>query len=155
VHRIGDGRREIMFLEYADLDGDGLSDVLGAVKGGDIVWHRRTSKATVAWETRFIAMPANTGSGKAVAVGDIDGDETLDVVFSCEHAGGEKSGVCWLSRPKAGAGSAWQAHEISGPRGVKYDMVKLLDLDADGDLDVLTCEESHDLGVVWYENPSR
>ena len=28
-------------------------------------------------------------------------------------------------------------------------------LDADGDLDVLTCEERKNLGVIWYENPSR
>jgi hypothetical protein len=26
---------------------------------------------------------------------------------------------------------------------------------ADGDLDVLTCEERANLGVIWYENPTR
>lgn len=31
----------------------------------------------------------------------------------------------------------------------------MLDLDADGDLDLLTCEEVHNLGVFWYENPAR
>jgi len=154
-HRIGGGQREIMFLDYADLDGDGLTDVLGAVKGGDIVWHRRTRKDAVAWETRFIPVPPNTGSGKAVAVGDIDGDGTRDVVFSCEHARDGKSGVVWLSRRKAPGKPGWDPREISGPEGVKYDMVQLLDLDGDGDLDVLTCEESADLGVIWYENPAR
>ena len=29
------------------------------------------------------------------------------------------------------------------------------DIDGDGDLDLLTCEEVHDLGVFWYENPTR
>ncbi|HEO70039.1 MAG TPA: hypothetical protein ENN80_02175, partial [Candidatus Hydrogenedentes bacterium] len=59
-------------------------------------------------------------------------------------------GVMWLE------GSAdWRAHTISGIEGVKYDMVKLLDLDGDGDLDVLTCEEQANLGVIWYENPAR
>ena len=48
-----------------------------------------------------------------------------------------------------------EAHEISGPRGVKFDLLQLLDVDGDGDLDVLTCEERHNLGVVWYENPAR
>ena len=33
--------------------------------------------------------------------------------------------------------------------------MQLLDLDADGDLDVITCEEVDNLGVVWYENPAR
>ena len=40
------------------------------------------------------------------------------------------------------------------------DRIELLDVDADGDLDVITCEEnagpnSRGLGLVWYENPHR
>lgn len=30
----------------------------------------------------------------------------------------------------------------------------MLDLDGDSDLDLMTCEEVHDLGVFWYENPT-
>ena len=30
-----------------------------------------------------------------------------------------------------------------------------VDMDGDGDLDVLTCEERDNLGVIWYENPLR
>jgi hypothetical protein len=47
-------------------------------------------------------------------------------------------------------------HRIADPLGIKYDLVHLLDLDGDGDLDVLTNEEKqdeHGLGVFWYENP--
>ena len=44
---------------------------------------------------------------------------------------------------------------MSGPEGVKFDRIELLDLDADGDLDIITCEESHQLGVFWYENPLK
>jgi hypothetical protein len=61
-----------------------------------------------------------------------------------------------LSRTVSGdAGGTWQDHEISGPRGIKFDRLELIDLDSDGDLDVLTCEERHNLGVFWYENPTR
>jgi hypothetical protein len=50
------------------------------------------------------------------------------------------------------------AHEVSGPAGIKFDRIELCDIDGDGDLDVLTCEERHmkrGLGVFWYENPRK
>jgi hypothetical protein len=48
---------------------------------------------------------------------------------------------------------------IAGKTGIKYDFATLVDMDGDGDLDVLTCEEANNakdgpgLGVIWYENP--
>lgn len=63
----------------------------------------------------------------------------------------------WLSRSNGPFDGNWQAHDISGPRGIKYDRMELLDLDGDSDLDVLACEESEKtggLGVLWYENPN-
>ena len=54
--------------------------------------------------------------------------------------------------PHAGS---WTPHELSGRDGVKHDLIALVDLDADGDLDVITTEEVHNLGVIWYENPGK
>ena len=77
-------------------------------------------------------------------------------VISCEHAEPPLSGVRWLSRDRAAiTNDLWHDHEISGPRGIKFDRLELIDLDGDGDLDVLTCEERHNLGVFWFENPVR
>jgi hypothetical protein len=45
----------------------------------------------------------------------------------------------------------WKA--IGSKNECKFDRMELIDLDADGDLDILTCEERQQLGVVWYENP--
>jgi hypothetical protein len=86
---------------------------------------------------------------------DVDGDGKSDVIFSCENASGDKSGVRWLSYKRSPFEPVWQDHEISGPKGVKFDRIELLDLDDDGDMDVITCEERDNLGVIWYENPSR
>ena len=38
---------------------------------------------------------------------------------------------------------------------IRLDLAELVDLDADGDLDVITCEEKENLGVIWYENPGH
>jgi hypothetical protein len=60
--------------------------------------------------------------------------------------------VVWLERRADGG---WWQWSLAGAPGVKFDLLQLLDLDGDGDLDVLTCEEADGLGVVWYENPTR
>ena len=154
-HWIGSRGRQVMFICLADLDGDGLTDVLASVKDRDVVFHRRLSADGKKWREHRITAPENTGTAKACNVGDIDADGKLDIVFTCESASGQRSGVMWLSAVKAVTEAQWQAHEVSGPEGVKYDLVELIDLDGDGDLDVLTCEESANLGVFWYENPLR
>jgi hypothetical protein len=144
---------ETMFLARSDIDGDGRRDAIAAVKGGPIAFLRATGDASSPWERRSIPIPAGCGTGKAVAAGDIDLDGRADIAFTCEGADGGKSGVRWLS-PEAG-GAGWRDHEVSGPEGTKFDLLELYDLDGDGDLDILTCEEADDLGVLWYENPAK
>ena len=155
-HRIGStGDYEAMFLTVADLDRDWLDDVLVAVREGPIRYFRRTKWAPPEWETHTIELPPGIGTGKSVAVGDIDRDGKPDVVLSCENAFDAKAGVVWMSYGKTPADGDWRHYPISGPEGVKFDLVKLVDLDDDGDLDVITCEEAANLGVIWYENPLR
>lgn len=110
----------------------------------------------LSWQENLIDLPDNTGTAKAVAVSDIDKDGRKDIVFTCEDARG-KHGVRWLSYKNDVTDTKWIHHDISGDElGIKYDRIELLDLDNDGDLDVLTCEEAEGaggLGVIWYENP--
>lgn len=153
VHRIGGRGDEVMFLDYADLDGDGLIDVIVPVSRGPLRWHRRLDASGDRWETHTIEMPAGAGTGKSVRVLDVNGDGRNDLVVSCENAAGGKTGVFWLAAVNGHTHRRWQAHSISGPEGVKFDLLQLVDLDGDGDLDVLTCEERDQLGVIWYENP--
>jgi len=154
-HAIGGGDREVMFLARGDLDNDGRDEIVAAVRGGALTWFRARDSKADSWQSFEFAMPPQCGTGKGVGVGDINGDGRNDVVFTCENAVGGKSGVRWLQYSKSAEEPEWAAHEISGPEGVKFDRLELLDLDADGDLDILTCEERDNLGVIWYENPYR
>ena len=143
--------------EKSEVDQDGREDLVAAVREGGVLVFRRSSGNPPKWETQEIPMPSETGTGKGAGIADVNGDGQPDLVITCENAA-RKSGVFWLSREKSASfdQAKWTAHEISGKlEGVKYDLVQLLDLDNDGDLDALTCEERDNLGVIWYENPSK
>lgn len=157
-HLVGGSGQEVMFVDQADLDGDGALDVLAAVRPREIHWYRRLDRSGMRWEKVVIRIPATAGTAKAVRAADLDGDGRLEIVFSCERAQSDLEGVMYLSRSGPGNQSRsvhWAPHSISGPEGIKFDLVQVLDLDGDGDLDVLTCEERTNLGVIWYENPRR
>ena len=165
-HRIGPvDAYEAMHHDIADLDGDGLRDIVVAAKGGPIRYHRRAAQVPLAWETHHIPMPPATGSGKSVKVADVDLDGKMDLVVACEHATEGKIGVFWLSFKADAIQPDWSPHSISGPEGFIFDLLQIIDLDADGDLDVVTLEEKgpylasgykgEELGVIWYENPLR
>jgi hypothetical protein len=159
-HRIGANGQEVMFLDVADLDGDKRKDIIVAVKPDEIHWFRHPENVLQKWEahTMQVQLPSGMGTAKAVRVGDMNMDGRVDIVYSCEQANPPKHGVVWLRYVDTPADSQWFVNEISGPIGIKYDRLELLDLDGDGDLDVLTCEERHEgkgLGVFWYENPLK
>ncbi len=107
-----------------------------------------------------LAQSIATVSAPGPNAADIDGDGRRDIVFSCEHADGDKSGVMWI---RSEGDDEWSGREIAGGTGIKFDRIELLDLDADGDTDVLACEErgkntkgkKGGLGVFWYENPYK
>ena len=141
-HIVGAVGEELMFLDPVDLDNDGQLDIAVAAKDRKVIILTKSQSA------EFIYPEDAYGTAKAVRVVDVDGDGYLDFVGTTEKANGPKSGAFWM------AGPDWKVtHDIGGPEGVKFDRIEMLDLDGDGDLDLLTCEERDQLGVIWYENP--
>jgi len=159
-HFIGCEGLEVMFMDMADIDGDGLEDaIVTEYTNQKIVYMKRLDPSGLKWKEYPIDIPKITGRAKAVRAGDIDGDGNLDLVHTTNTLGdNKKSGIFWLSFRDNPSNPMWDWYDISGPEGTKFDRVELLDLDGDGDLDVLTCEEnygmnSQGLGIIWYENP--
>lgn len=154
-HVVGAVAREAMFLDRADLDQDGLEDVVLAVRPQALVVCRRLDQSGQHWSEHDLVIPNTYGSAKAPVVADLDGDGKLEIAFSTERANDAKMGVGRMVSSGDPITDSWFAKTVSGVDGVKHDLLKTIDLDGDGDLDLLTCEEVKNLGVIWYENPSN
>jgi hypothetical protein len=149
---VGAGGEEVMFLDIARYDEDSRVDIIAAIKPQTIRVYCQPEEPAEAWEKTIDIGPVPNdrfGTVKAVKVMNpivrIDGFAP-PLVVTCENAHDKKSGVLLARQP-----GVWQS--ISGSEGIKFDRIALLDLDGDGDLDIVTCEETAGLGVVWYENP--
>jgi len=160
-HLIGGEGQEVMFLEMADLDGDGRREILLPIldlKNRPNSWllFRRLDETGRNWQTESYAFPVEAGNAKALRVADLEGKGQLELVASFGMALSPLKGVMGFKAKEGG----WAPYDISGPEGEKFDLIQLLDLDGDGDLDVISTEEDADkdgpgLGLVVYENPAE
>ena len=148
---VGGQDREIKFISHGDIDQDGVLDII-AIDKKSVTWFRAHKTG---WSEHVIPLPKGVGGGKSAVILDVNLDGRNDIVFSCEGANGPLSGMRWLSWRDSPFDKEWQSHEIAGEPGIKYDQVIPYDVDGDSDLDILCCEERDQLGVFWYENPSK
>ena len=154
-HFIGGRDQEVMFIDVATSRDGFLDEILVAAKPAEILRFRRADSSRVAWLSSSERLPrAALGTLKAVRKADLNLDGIPDLVVSCEQASGDRTGLAWLQGKKSGR-PKWSLQTLAGATGIKFDLIQLLDLDADGDLDVICCEERANLGVFWYENPTQ
>ena len=159
LHRLWTCDGDIMSMNFGDLDGDGLQDITVAVHDFRVVWLKKGTGPT-SYRAIDISADFSAGQARSANPGDLDGDGDLDIAVTTSRSDG-KHGVFWLENDGTPLDGGWRARAISGAeRGIKFDHSELLDIDHDGDLDLLTCEEyeggvGSGLGVIWYENPLR
>ena len=158
-HLIGMEKEDPMFLDIVQLPDSGLWEIWVPNLRKELVHFVQTDSTGMNWKSQRMFFPESAGLiGKSAALGDIDGDGRKDLVTTYDHAKA-RSGVMWSSMDMAK--QQWRHHDISGKKGIKFDFAYLTDMDRDGDLDVLTCEENNNsstvagLGVIWYENPFK
>lgn len=141
-----------MFLNVYD-DDDGQIKILAtSLTEGVYLFEENTSYT----EDKLFAIPSACGEWmKDVAYHDLDNDGTVEIVYSLNNAYGTH-GVNYAILDGNGS---YIHHAISGIQSPKYDNLLFIDMDGDGDDDILTTEENDNnntvkgLGFIWFENP--
>ncbi len=97
----------------------------------------------------YVVIDENVGG--RTAIGDIDGDGFNDIVvhtWSSDRGKQNDGKIGWYKYP------LWQRYSIVDSGHIFGDGVIVVDLDADGDNDVVTAKGSdNEASVFWYQNP--
>ena len=160
-HVIGAKQQEVMFMSLYDIDDDGKEEAIVCERTDQTIRiYQKEDELGLKWNERVLKIPGSTGSAKSVEAGDLDLDGKPELVLSTNTNGASKVGLTYIDGKDLSNDKTPKFIAISGSHNAKYDKVELIDMDLDGDLDVLTCEEnfgenSEGLGVIWYENPFK
>ena len=161
-----------------DYDSDGLLDIATQTQNF-IHFFRCKSRSPVAWQhLRAMKPDWVQWLGRPVKFADLNGDGRLDLVGALIHNDGnlpkDKASVFWLEN-NGRSPDTWKFFPIKWSDGAntrdpwigeKWDHLIPLDVDGDGDLDLLGNVEEHYhrgpdgkdvswFSVVWFENPLK
>jgi hypothetical protein len=137
-----------------DIDGDDIKDIVSLSNHPDhpvLAWYRIPEDHTQNWDYHKIGQGIHGGIDPA-GFGDLDQDGDTDIV----------RGNVWYENP-GNEKTSWPAYEIlAPPGGNRPDKFGLalktwcIDLDNDGDLDVIEAEADTENGrVFWFENNGK
>jgi regulation of enolase protein 1 (concanavalin A-like superfamily) len=136
--------------ELADIDGDGRLDAVVGFEvsspPGKLAWYRQPADPTRPWEEQVIAHVTNPLS---VGATDMDGDGDVDVVVGEHDLANPADSHLYLFENRD-AGMHWVRHTI-GVGDEHHDGAHLVDIDGDGDTDVVSIGWTHQR-VLLYEN---
>lgn len=132
---------------FVDVDGDGRPDLLcNDSKNKKVIWISPPSnKGDTAWTAHIISDDPDRATHMfthGLGLGDINGDGRKDVII--------KSG--WWEAPEDRTQPNWKFHPAN--LGVDCSQMFVLDLDGDGDNDVISAS-AHQYGIWWHEQISR
>jgi hypothetical protein len=144
----------------ADFDGDGDIDlVVGEQNGGDLVWFENDGNQTyseilIASGGR-VALGATNARYYEVVTEDLDGDGDMDIISSNYFSGTTIGGTGFAQtmwHENDGAGN-FVTHNLDPIAAFCLNSkTQVVDVDSDGDLDILAINQQSDRDIYWYEN---
>ena len=133
-------------VAVADMNKDGNMDIVVTdYAAASPAVRLYTGNGAGTWTSRATSMPSDTSASFGVAVGDVDKDGDLDIVYS------RNSGLrCYLGNSGGTGGTSftWTAASTNLSTSGRHGEMNLADLDKDGDLDIVVAVV--DGGVVAY-----
>ncbi|MCL7412872.1 MAG: VCBS repeat-containing protein [ANME-2 cluster archaeon] len=137
--------------KLADINGDSRLDAVvgfeAVSKPGKLVWYENSEKVTSMWTEHSIA---DVVGPMSLDVADMDNDGDLDIVVGEHNLKNPHDATLYLFENSDGQGIAWKEHIIyTGDE--HHDGAQIVDIDNDGDLDIISIGWSHGQ-VLLYEN---
>ncbi len=131
----------VRWIDAADIDGDGLSDILSANKfGSNISWYKNNVGGTFSPRQQIAFLDQTIH----VSTGDLDGDGDIDIVASTIP----DQRIVWFENLD-GQGN-FSNQKIISSIALNAFFLLVEDIDADGDLDVMSGGDAS--RIEWFEN---
>jgi uncharacterized repeat protein (TIGR02543 family) len=137
----------------ADINDDGKLDAVVGYEAisvpGKLAWYEQGATPTATWTEHIVAAPAIIGP-MSLDVADVDGDGDIDIVVGEHNTADPASASLYIFENLDGDGISW-VHHIVYTGDEHHDGAQVVDIDRDGDLDIVSIGWTHD-DVILYEN---
>jgi hypothetical protein len=138
---IADGENRVRWITSEDVDGDGDEDLVAtSYTDSTLMWYRNDGGGTY-WEKTILRDDAR--ESRYVQFADLNGDNIRDLLFLSNY-----NDVSWF--PAVGDGT-FGTEEFIATIGGYPEWAEAVDVDGDGDLDVLTASSIYE-GIWMYRN---
>lgn len=135
----------------ADINQDGKLDAIIGYEAisvaGKVAWYAQGNTPTGLWTETVIAN--NVIGPMSLDTGDLDGDGDIDVVVGEHNLNSPTTAKAFVFENR-NQGTQWVRHQVSQGQE-HHDGMQLVDLDNDGDLDIISIGWGHNQ-IIVYEN---